>query len=147
MTDEKTNPEKQKPEKVGGETDFEILHYSLDNEGHWNSKMLSNWGAKDIINTQTWTIVEERMQEAKDKVLRGEMSPIGFYMVKCIMDVKLCAEFTGYPKWRVKKHMKPEVFKKLPAEKLKRYADVFEISVEDLMNLEEKLKNEPKNDA
>jgi hypothetical protein len=127
--------------------DFEILHYSVDQQGNWEGKMLANWGAKEIVNTQTWIIVQERINDAKKKVMDGEMSPIGFYMVKCIMDAKLCAEFTGLSARKVNKHLNPKVFATLKPEVLKRYADAFEITVDELVNLKEVLTKETKNDA
>jgi hypothetical protein len=145
--EEKKESKPLEPDIKAGVTDFEILHYSIDQEGNWNRKMLANWGAKEIVNTQTWIIVQERLNEAKRKVISGEMSPIGFFMVKCIMDVKLCAQFTGFSRFSIKKHMKPSVFKKLKPEILNRYAEIFEITVDELKTLEEKLKQEPKNEV
>ncbi len=144
MTDEKTPSTNPDGEKVEAKLDFEILHYSVDDKGNWEGKMLANWGAKEIVNTQTWIIVQERINEAKRKVIEGEMSPIGFYMVKCIMDAKLCAEFTGFSARKVNKHLKPKVFASLKNEELKRYADAFEITVEELVNLKEILLKETK---
>lgn len=147
MTDKETNSKKVDAENMEVKMDFEILHYSIDNEGHWDSKMVVNWGAKEIVNTQTWTIVQERIREAKEKVLKGEMSPVGFYMVKCIMDKKLCSEFTGFSKCKIRKHMKPKHFKKLTDETLQRYAETFEITLDEIKNLEDQLKNEQKTEA
>jgi hypothetical protein len=147
MTENTKNPDTSEPDKIVANSDFEIFHYSIDQEGNWNRKMIANWGAKEIVNTQTWLIVQERINAAKDKIRSGEMSPIGFYMVKCIMDAKLCSEFTGIPVWKVKKHMKPKNFDKLKPEYLKKYADAFEVTVEELTHLKEQLINETKTDA
>jgi hypothetical protein len=144
MAEEKSNTKLVDPDKMDGNTDFEILHYTIDKDGNWDRKMLANWGHKEIVNTQTWIVVQERMSAAKEAVLNGKSSPIGYYMTKCMMDVKLCAEFVGYPKRKVKQHMRPSVFKKLGQEVLTRYADIFEISVDELVNLEEKFKQEAK---
>jgi hypothetical protein len=73
-------------------------------------------------------------------VLSGKTSPIDYLMVKSVMDLKLCAEFVGLPKWKVKKHLKPSVFNNLDRSVHQTYADAFEIAVEELLNLEEKLK-------
>lgn len=146
MTEEKKTPESSETEKVETPKAYEILHYSIDQQGNWNRIMLANWGAKEIVNAQTWNIVQERINTAKEQVLNGEMSPIGYFMVKCIMDVKLCGEFTGFSKSKVKKHNKPEYFKKLSQEILQRYAEVFEVTIDELVNLREKLKQELKNE-
>jgi hypothetical protein len=147
MTDEKTTPTNPDGDHADAKTEFEILHYSVDQNGNWEGKMLANWGAKEIVNAQTWIVVQERINEAKRKVINGETSPIGFFMVKCIMDTKLCAEFTGFSARKVNKHLKPKVFATLKPEVLQRYADTFEITVEELVNLKEKLTNESKNEA
>lgn len=144
MTDEKTKRQDVKIEDDGIKSDFEILHYSINGNGHWEEKMVQNWGAKDIIATQTWIIVQERIDRAKEDVLSGKLSPIGFFMVKCIMDPKLCAQFAGFSTWRVKRHMKPRHFRKLPQDVLQRYADLFEITLDELTQLEEQLRAETK---
>lgn len=147
MTDEKTTPINPDGDKEEGKKEFEILHYSVDQNGNWEGKMLANWGAKEIVNAQTWIVVQERINEAKRKVMSGETSPIGFFMVKCIMDAKLCAEFTGFSARKVNKHLNPKVFATLKPEVLQRYAETFEITVDELVNLKEKLTNEQKNEA
>lgn len=142
MTENKPKPEFAEADNLEVPMDFEILHYSIDQDGNWERKLLANWGHKEIVNTQTWIIVQERLNAAKELVLSEKSSPIAYFMTKCIMDAKLCGEFVGYPARKVKKHMKPEVFKKLPPEVLKRYADAFEISVDELVNLKERFKKE-----
>ncbi len=142
------NTKRQDVEISDGEikSDFEILHYSINQDGHWEEKMVQNWGAKDIIATQTWIIVQERIESARQEVLNGTLSPIGYYIVKCIMDPKLCGQCVGLSTWRVKRHMRPRNFRKLSQQKLQRYADAFQITIEELSQLEERLKNETKND-
>jgi hypothetical protein len=144
MSEEKPTPNFAESENAELPLDYELYHYSLDKDGNWSRKMVSNWGHKEIIAGQTWIIVQERLNAAKERVLKGETSPIDYYMVKCIMDVKLCSEFTGFSKHKVKQHLKPKVFKKLSGEILQRYATAFEISVEEFTGLEEKLKQETK---
>ena len=47
----------------------------------------------------------------------------------------IVSAYTGFCKWQVKRHLKPEVFRKLSDKKLKKYADVFEVSVEELKTM------------
>jgi hypothetical protein len=51
------------------------------------------------------------------------------------MDIGVLAGYTGFWKWQVRRHLRPGVFKKLSARKLRRYAEVFEVSVNDLFTL------------
>jgi hypothetical protein len=43
---------------------------------------------------------------------------------------------TGIMVWRVKRHLKPKVFKRLNEKTLKRYAEVFNTSLEQLKNVD-----------
>ena len=79
--------------------------------------------------------VEKRINDARQRVLRGEASPLLYFMELKLMDTAIVASYTGFWKWQIKRHLKPGVFKKLPEKKLKKYADVFELTVEELKNV------------
>jgi hypothetical protein len=50
------------------------------------------------------------------------------------MDISILSSYTGFWKWTVKRHLKPSVFKKLSDQKLQKYAEIFEISIDELKN-------------
>jgi hypothetical protein len=50
------------------------------------------------------------------------------------MDVALLASYAGKWQWQVKRHMKPDVFKKLDTKVLAGYAAIFNITIEELKN-------------
>jgi hypothetical protein len=50
------------------------------------------------------------------------------------MDLGILASYVGFWKWRVKRHFKPSVFSKLSNKILQKYADAFDISVDELKN-------------
>ena len=80
--------------------------------------------------------IEERTEAAKKRFLNGEASPIEYYMEMHKMDVPILSSYVGMWQWRVKRHLKPSVFQKLSAKNLQKYADVFDISVEDLKQID-----------
>ena len=45
------------------------------------------------------------------------------------------ADYTGFWKWQIKQHLRPVVFDKLSDQKLQKYADAFNIKVEDLKSM------------
>jgi hypothetical protein len=51
------------------------------------------------------------------------------------MDISLLSDYTGFWQWQIKRHLKPDVFKNLSDKKLQRYAEVFNVSVDDLKNM------------
>jgi hypothetical protein len=51
------------------------------------------------------------------------------------MDTEILAGYSGFWKWQIKRHLKPEVFNKLSDKKLKKYAEAFNVKVEDLKTM------------
>ena len=56
-------------------------------------------------------------------------------MEKGLMDIGIVSAYTGFWKWTIKRHLKPGAFKNLSDKKLQRYANVFNVSVDDFKNM------------
>lgn len=54
------------------------------------------------------------------------------------MDLGVLAAYVGMWQWRVKRHFRPKKFKTLSETVLKKYADAFGISVDELKNFDGK---------
>lgn len=63
--------------------------------------------------------------ECMEKLRKGEVSAVGYYMLLRDMTVADVAARVGISKSKVRKHMTPEGFKKVTIEIVGRYADVF----------------------
>lgn len=108
------------------------LMYAVDNDGKYTGITSAGWEAENIATKQAWDAVDEELAETADKVKKGELSPIAYYMQKNLMEVSLLASYVGKWQWQVKRHFKPSVFNKLSADVLSKYAAVFNISVDEL---------------
>lgn len=108
------------------------LMYAVDNDGKYTGITSAGWEAENIATKQAWDAVDEELAETADKVKKGELSPIAYYMQKNLMEVALLASYVGKWQWQVKRHFKPSVFNKLSADVLAKYAAVFNISVDEL---------------
>lgn len=108
--------------------------YALDENGNYVKVVSSGWQPKTDAMLQAWEVINDKIEEVKQQVLSGELSPIAYYMEKNLMDVKLLADYTGFSKRKVRKHLYPGRFIKLDEKKLERYAEVFGIKVEMLKN-------------
>lgn len=113
------------------------LCYAVDNEGKYTTELSTGWEPKTIALSNAIEEIEERIATAKKRVQNGLVSPIEYYMEVHKMDVSILASYVGMWQWRVKRHFKPSVFKKLSNRTLKKYATVFDISVEKLKNIED----------
>ena len=109
--------------------------YATDNTGKYVTQLSRGWEIKTTALDVAWNEIDERIKTARQKVLDNEASQVLYFMELRLMDAGIVAAYTGFWKWQIKKHMKPAAFKKLSKEKLKRYAEAFNISVEDFINM------------
>lgn len=116
---------------------FRELCYAVDENGEYITENSSGWEPKTVALNNAIEEINERISDAKKRVLSGETSPIEYYMELHKMDVGILASYIGCWQWKVKRHFKPSIFKKLKDKTLNKYAEVFEISVEELQNISE----------
>ncbi|HUB59873.1 MAG TPA: hypothetical protein VL978_04175 [Puia sp.] len=109
--------------------------YATDDSGKYTTELSRGWEVKTGALDVAWQDIAERVAAAKEKVLRGEASPLLYFMELKLMDAGVLAGYTGFWKWQVRRHLRPAVFKHLPERKLRKYAEVFEVSVSDLNSL------------
>ena len=117
--------------------DFKELYYAVDDKGNYVTAKSSGWDPKTIALDNAIQDINERVEIAKQKVLNHQTSPIEYYMELHKMDLSILSSYVGIWKWRVKRHFKPSVFKKLNLNTLKKYAEVFEISLNELQQIKE----------
>ncbi|MDO6516444.1 hypothetical protein [Zobellia uliginosa] len=111
------------------------LTYAVDENGEYTTALSSGWDPKTIALNNAIKEIEERVAKAKERVQNNETSPIEYYMELHKMDLPILSSYVGLWQWRVKRHFKPKIFKKLSQKTLQKYADVFEISIEELKHI------------
>jgi hypothetical protein len=114
---------------------FKELCYAVNDKGEYITAKSTGWDPKTIALDNAIQDINERIVSAKKDVIAGQISPIGYYMEVHKMDLTILASYVGLWKWRVKRHFKPKVFNKLSASILQKYADVFEITITQLKNI------------
>jgi hypothetical protein len=110
------------------------LCYVKNEDGKYTTGLSTGWDVKKDALDNAWDDINERVRNAAQLVRNGEMSPVYYFMEKNLMDLTLVASYTGFWKFTIKRHFKPEVFKKLNEKKLNNYAKAFGISVIELIN-------------
>lgn len=110
------------------------LLYATDENGNYTTTLSTGWEPKTIALSNSIDEINERIADAKQQVANGEVSPIVYFMEVNKMDLTILASYVGFWKWRVKRHFKPSVFATLSDSILQKYANTFEISIEELKN-------------
>jgi len=106
--------------------------YATDKSGRYVTELSKGWDVKITALDTAWSDIDNRVEAARQKVLKNEASPLLFFMEKGLMEPGILSEYTGFWQWQIKRHLKPDVFIKLSDKKLERYAEVFGVSVDDL---------------
>lgn len=73
--------------------------------------------------------------DAKQRVLAGQSSPLEYWMCARRMDVPLLSQISGLWQWRIRRHFNPQRFKRLSPSVLDRYAEALGLSVAQLQVL------------
>lgn len=111
-----------------------VLKYAVDEEGNYTKVPSVGWEPENIVLSQAWEEINNKTEAVKSRVIKGEISPIAYYMEKQMMDIKMLSDYVGYWSFRVKSHLKPEKFIRLSAEQLAKYAHAFQITVQELIH-------------
>lgn len=108
------------------------LCYAVDEHGQYTAVPSRGWEAKTLALNESLALIDERIAATKRAVEAGELSPIAYYMEVHRMDLPLLASYVGIHRWFVKRHFQPKRFGKLSDKTLRKYADVFGITVAQL---------------
>lgn len=111
------------------------VYYALDENGNYTTELSTGWSPKTIALDNAIKVIEERVEDAKKRVLDNKTSPIEYYMELHKMDLTILSSYAGLWKWRVKRHFKPSIFNRLNERTLQKYADVFDVTIEELKDI------------
>jgi hypothetical protein len=107
---------------------LKIVSYAVNGKGSPDDV----WQPVNVVNSQAWQEIDKNIAASKEKIAAGRVSCLHYYMTANQMDTGLLAQYTGQARWRVCLHLVPFIFKRLSAATLKKYAELYQISPEDL---------------
>ena len=111
---------------------FKELCYAVDENGEYTTELSTGWSPKTIALNNAIEALNERIAASKQRVRELKASPLEYYMELHKMDLPILASYVGIWKWRIKRHFRPAVFSTLNNKTLQKYADVFDITIEEL---------------
>jgi hypothetical protein len=106
--------------------------YALDANGGYVIVPSKGWEVEKIVNAQANAEIAAKIESAQRDVAEGRASPLAYHMAVRQMDVALLAANAGVWSLRVRRHLKPAVFDKLPQPLLQRYADALNLDIRQL---------------
>ncbi len=108
------------------------LCYVKNKLGKYETHKSTGWDVKIAALDSAWDEIARRTECARIEVKEGRKSAVYYFMEKNLMDVQTLAAYVNFWQFTVKQHFKPLVFKKLNQNRLNKYAEAFDISVEEL---------------
>ncbi len=115
---------------------FKVVKYAVDDDGNYGTVGSVGWEPENTVLNQAWDEINKKVEETKKKIEAGELSPLAYHMEKNIMDVGMLSQYMDISKRKVAKHLEPSGFDSLDVKTLEKYAEVFDISVDELKKTE-----------
>jgi len=113
--------------------------YALDENGRYTRAQTVGWSAEEIVLKDALDDYDRKADQAREKIRAGKSSPIEYFMYRRRMDLPTLSQAMGMFRWRVARHLKPRVFRKLDERMLRRYAELLRISVDSLKEFKEEI--------
>jgi hypothetical protein len=109
--------------------------YALDEHGRYTVVPSSGWDVEETVTSMAVEHYRQLAEEALRKARQGTASALEYHMYARRFNLDTLSQSVGMRQWRVKRHLKPGVYKKLSATLLERYARALGISVSELNRL------------
>src|SRR5690606_24657738 len=82
------------------------LYYATDEKGQYVKVNSIGWEPETVAMQQAWDVVNDEVEEARQKVLSGKASPLLYYIKKNIMTTSMVASYISSFGFMVKLHCK-----------------------------------------
>lgn len=109
--------------------------YAQDEQGRYVVVGSVGWEVENVVNAQANDEVRAQIAAALRRARRGETSPLAYHMARRQMDIGMLASYSGFSRLRIRWHLRPRAFARLPAALLQRYADALHIPLDELRAL------------
>ncbi|MER0042442.1 hypothetical protein [Pseudomonas sp. MGal98] len=115
------------------------LLYAVDDKGHYRGAQSAGWEAESFSTQLAVAELQAQEAEAYAGWQRGELSPLKCLMYHYRMDEPALAQIAGLWQWRVRRHFRPEIYRRLNDSVLGRYAEAFGLTVDELRRYQKEL--------
>jgi hypothetical protein len=114
--------------------EHQVVLYVEKKDGSYGSLRTGSYITKNFIDDY-WFKRQNLEQEYLAKVMKGEITPVAYYMILEEFTPSELASRVRIPLRRVKKHMAPATFGSVTVDELKRYCDVFGVPLAGILQV------------
>ncbi|MGV8841809.1 MAG: hypothetical protein ACOH2I_00855 [Pseudomonas sp.] len=109
------------------------LVYAVDASGHYLGTQSDGWEPEAFATQLAVAELQAQEAEALAAWQAGQLSPLKCLMYRYRLDEAALAQISGLWQWRIRRHFRPAIYKKLSTAILARYAQAFGLSTEQLI--------------
>jgi len=110
--------------------------YAKGTDGKIHLVQSAGWEVEEIVTRQAVDDLLRLTEDARQRVIAGQTSPLEYHMHRIRMDVPLLSQVTGLWQWRIRRHFRPEIFSRLMPKLLARYGEAMGLTVDQLKRAE-----------
>jgi hypothetical protein len=107
-------------------------NYALDDKGKYVMVPSKGWVVDELSNGMAYNEYKAKEEETRKAVLAGQKSPLAYYMELRQMTPAILGKTAGIAAFRIRRHLRPEIFTKLKESVLDSYAKALDITMEEL---------------
>jgi len=111
--------------------------YAVDEKGRYVIVSSNGWEAEELVNGLAVKELAVNLEKTRKAVLAGEKSPLAYHMERRQMIPDILGKTAGIAVFRVKRHLRPEIFSRLKNPVLERYAKALAVTMEELKTVPE----------
>lgn len=106
--------------------------YAINEEGKYVIVPSTGWREEELINRLAVQELADNLEKTRQAVRAGWKSPLAYHMERRQMNPQILGKTAGIAVFRVKRHLRPEIFARLRDPLLQRYAKALAITVAEL---------------
>jgi hypothetical protein len=111
------------------------LAYAVDDAGRYQRVAYSGWKVEELVTSMAVEEFEQLARAAHERAAQGLSAALEYHMYARRMDVQCLAQCSGAFQFTVRRHLRVEVFARLGAGRLAKYAAALGMTVEALKQL------------
>jgi hypothetical protein len=111
------------------------LLYAVDDSGKYAGVQSSGWEVESFSTELAVSELCRRRDEAWRSAREGKSSALEYHMYRNRMDFDTLAMVSRVWRWRLRRHLRPDVYAGLSDKMLSRYAEAMGVSVTELRQL------------
>lgn len=113
------------------------LLYAVNDSGHYEPARSDGWEAESFATQMALAELDALEQAALQAWRAGQASPLRCLMYRYRLDEAALGQITGLWQWRIRRHFRPQVYRRLKPVLLARYADAFGLDIAELIRYQQ----------